>query len=170
MIEPGANVGPVRQEPSIFGHTRWFKYDRDYLCVNKSQFVPVIFEPPCTLTYNFPCLCVGNFTWNLFRHFIQTLLPIHVCERERETETERECVCVCVCVCMLIYLNISSQYMLKCFNLSLIIPRAISRIRDCFHNGGKKVHITVLSAIVLVTKYLCPFTSLSPPPPTKYIY
>ena len=28
--------------------TRWFKYDRDYLCVNKSQFVPVIFEPPCT--------------------------------------------------------------------------------------------------------------------------
>jgi hypothetical protein len=28
--------------------TRWFKYDRDYLCVNKLQFVPVIFEPPCT--------------------------------------------------------------------------------------------------------------------------
>jgi hypothetical protein len=30
-------------------HTRWFKYDRDYLCVNKSQFVPVIFEPPCMI-------------------------------------------------------------------------------------------------------------------------
>jgi hypothetical protein len=29
------------------GCTRWFKYDRDDLCVNKSQFVPVIFEPPC---------------------------------------------------------------------------------------------------------------------------
>jgi hypothetical protein len=28
-------------------YTRWFKYDRDYLCVNKSLFVPVIFEPPC---------------------------------------------------------------------------------------------------------------------------
>jgi hypothetical protein len=28
-------------------NTRWFKYDRDDLCVNKSQFVPVIFEPPC---------------------------------------------------------------------------------------------------------------------------
>jgi hypothetical protein len=27
--------------------TRWFKYDRDYLCVNKSQFVLVIFEPRC---------------------------------------------------------------------------------------------------------------------------
>ena len=26
--------------------TRCFKYDRDCLCVNKSQFVPVIFEPP----------------------------------------------------------------------------------------------------------------------------
>jgi hypothetical protein len=31
-------------------NTRWFKYDRDDLCVNKSQFVPVIFEPPCTNT------------------------------------------------------------------------------------------------------------------------
>jgi hypothetical protein len=30
--------------------TRWFKHDRDYLCVNKSQFVPVIFEPPFTCT------------------------------------------------------------------------------------------------------------------------
>ena len=29
-------------------YTRWFKYDRDWLCVNKSQFVLVIFEPPCT--------------------------------------------------------------------------------------------------------------------------
>jgi hypothetical protein len=28
-------------------NTRWFKYDRDYLCVNKLQFVLVIFEPPC---------------------------------------------------------------------------------------------------------------------------
>jgi hypothetical protein len=33
----------------IISFTRWFKYDRDDLCVNKSQFVPVIFEPPCTL-------------------------------------------------------------------------------------------------------------------------
>jgi hypothetical protein len=31
--------------------TRWFKYDRDDLCVNKSQFVPVIFEPPCILYF-----------------------------------------------------------------------------------------------------------------------
>ena len=30
-------------------YTRWFKYDRDDLRVNKSQFVPVIFEPPCIL-------------------------------------------------------------------------------------------------------------------------
>jgi hypothetical protein len=30
-------------------NTRWFKYDRDDLCVNKSQFVPVIFEPPCII-------------------------------------------------------------------------------------------------------------------------
>jgi hypothetical protein len=31
----------------LFIYTGWFKYDRDDLCVNKSQFVPVIFEPPC---------------------------------------------------------------------------------------------------------------------------
>jgi hypothetical protein len=30
-------------------YTRWFKYDRDYLCINKSQFVLVIFQPPCNL-------------------------------------------------------------------------------------------------------------------------
>jgi hypothetical protein len=29
--------------------TRWFKYNRDYLCVNKSQFVPVMFEPHCKI-------------------------------------------------------------------------------------------------------------------------
>ena len=29
--------------------TRWFKYDRDCLCVNLATSVPVIFEPPCTL-------------------------------------------------------------------------------------------------------------------------
>jgi hypothetical protein len=28
--------------------TTWFKYDRDYLCVNKSQFVPLTFKPLCT--------------------------------------------------------------------------------------------------------------------------
>jgi hypothetical protein len=42
----------------VCADTRWFKYDRDYLCVNKSQFVPVIFEPPyiisthCIHTYS----------------------------------------------------------------------------------------------------------------------
>jgi hypothetical protein len=33
--------------PLLPSYTRWLKYDWDYLCVNKSQFVPVIFEPPC---------------------------------------------------------------------------------------------------------------------------
>jgi hypothetical protein len=36
-------------------YTRWFKYDRDYLCVNKSQFVPVMFEPPCVLKCGNKC-------------------------------------------------------------------------------------------------------------------
>jgi hypothetical protein len=33
----------------MWDNTRWFKYYRDDFCVNKSQFVPVIFEPPCTI-------------------------------------------------------------------------------------------------------------------------
>jgi hypothetical protein len=45
-------------------YTRWFKYDRDDLCVNKSQFVPVIFEPPCIYTYTHAysthCMCVTH--------------------------------------------------------------------------------------------------------------
>jgi hypothetical protein len=32
--------------------TRWFKYDRDDLCVNKLQSVPVIFEPPCIIQFS----------------------------------------------------------------------------------------------------------------------
>jgi hypothetical protein len=42
--------------------TRWFKHDRDDLCVNKSQFVPVIFEPPCTIAFLNPSTSEGNLT------------------------------------------------------------------------------------------------------------
>jgi hypothetical protein len=43
--------GPIYDQLSTLTdpYTRWFKYDRDWLCVNKSQFVPVIFEPPCMI-------------------------------------------------------------------------------------------------------------------------
>jgi hypothetical protein len=50
----------------LFGFsTRWFKYDQSYLCVNKSQFVPVIFEPPCTMFIEYPfltALCLMVFS------------------------------------------------------------------------------------------------------------
>ena len=36
--------------------TRWFKYDQDYLCVNKPVTVPVIFEPPCACAKLTPSL------------------------------------------------------------------------------------------------------------------
>jgi hypothetical protein len=45
-------VCPTRYRKRHFVNTRWFKYDRDDLCVNKSQFVPVIFEPPCNSNTN----------------------------------------------------------------------------------------------------------------------
>jgi hypothetical protein len=47
--------------------TRWFKYDRDCLCVNKSQFVPVIFEPPCT-TQQSPSLSCINLLDNILKN------------------------------------------------------------------------------------------------------
>jgi hypothetical protein len=53
--------------------TRWFKYDWDDLCVNKSQFVPVIFEPPCTLPVLF-ILIAGPFQL----HVTIFVLKMHV--------------------------------------------------------------------------------------------
>ena len=47
----------------IKSFTRWFKYDRDWLCVNKSQFVPVIFEPPC----------ISRTTFYISTHFVAFL-------------------------------------------------------------------------------------------------
>ena len=52
--------------------TRWFKYDRDYLCVNKSQFVPVIFEPPCNLLLQIE----ATFLLSLILHQFVLLLPL----------------------------------------------------------------------------------------------
>jgi hypothetical protein len=45
----------------FFDGTRWFKYDRDYLCVSRSEFVPVIFEPPCIITWESTCIAAGVF-------------------------------------------------------------------------------------------------------------
>ena len=42
----------VAENCARLNHTKstgWFKYDRDYLCVNKPVTVPVIFEPPFIL-------------------------------------------------------------------------------------------------------------------------
>jgi hypothetical protein len=57
LVGREANVCWIQKCYSVYCHTtdfvfyitRWFKYDQDYLYVNKSQFVPVIFEPPCIL-------------------------------------------------------------------------------------------------------------------------
>jgi hypothetical protein len=50
-VSVGCECGRSIQVTGQAPHTRWFKYDRDYLCVNKSQFIPVIFEPPCISTF-----------------------------------------------------------------------------------------------------------------------
>jgi hypothetical protein len=44
----------------IQGYTRWFIYDRDYLCVKKSQFVLVIFcAQICVCLYFLPVGWIG---------------------------------------------------------------------------------------------------------------
>jgi hypothetical protein len=53
-------------------NTSWFKYDRDWLRVNKSQFVPVIFEPPCTMYCN-----VSAQDWNLVFHVGRHSVEFH---------------------------------------------------------------------------------------------
>ena len=66
--------------PTIFSeYTRWFKYDRDWLCVNKSQFVPVIFEPPCIIvTEAFKDLYMLK---DIKHTYIKAILNIrHTCE------------------------------------------------------------------------------------------
>ena len=45
-----------------FLNTRWFKYDRDKLCLVYTQIVPVIFEPPCTMSFT-----PVTYKWNLPR-------------------------------------------------------------------------------------------------------
>jgi hypothetical protein len=50
--------------------TRWFRYDQDWLCVNKSQFVPVIFEPPCSYKTN--SVFHSYNTWNKSDLFISS--------------------------------------------------------------------------------------------------
>jgi hypothetical protein len=52
-----------------FDYKRWFKYDRDDLCVNKSQFVPVIFEPPCIRGRELSCLQGAWSSCGIFASF-----------------------------------------------------------------------------------------------------
>jgi hypothetical protein len=54
VVTPCGVVTVIVSEGSVCqaSGTRWFKYDREYLCVNKSQFVPVILEPPCITCQN----------------------------------------------------------------------------------------------------------------------
>jgi hypothetical protein len=67
----------ISTNPTLF-NTRWFKYDWDYLCVNKSQFVPVIFEPPCITVYTLDT-CIYNHThFNWMYNITNTYLLIRM--------------------------------------------------------------------------------------------
>jgi hypothetical protein len=53
----------VKQTYELCTSTRWFKYDRDWLCVNKSQFVPVIFKPSCNFCVSYQCTLLCLIKW-----------------------------------------------------------------------------------------------------------
>jgi hypothetical protein len=65
-------TGHVFRKVQCNRFTRWFKYDRDYLCVNKSQFVPVIFQPPCNIGNSFTCTVNSNYRIAATLYFIET--------------------------------------------------------------------------------------------------
>jgi hypothetical protein len=49
-----SNIELVDFFRAITHNTRWFKYDRDYLCVNKSQFVPAYLNHLVTFNVHRP--------------------------------------------------------------------------------------------------------------------
>jgi hypothetical protein len=71
----------ISNKESHSANTRWFKYDRDYLCVNKSQFVPVIFEPPCTSQINkfyLPQVNLTVFKMGVYYWVLRFLIVFHL--------------------------------------------------------------------------------------------
>jgi hypothetical protein len=74
----------------IYTYTRWFKYDRDYMCVNKSQFVQVIFEPPCIYIPPPPQLATGLSRPLEIRRFrlrkCARHIPCYIVHKTRPTE------------------------------------------------------------------------------------
>ena len=70
--------------------TRWFKYDQDDLCVNKSQFVPVIFEPPCTHNVTLKRVRKSMSQCKSNKYYIF----VSVCASVRARA--RACACMCV--------------------------------------------------------------------------
>ena len=66
-----------RKSTSILRYTRWFKYDQDDFCVNKSQFVPVIFEPPCTYLQYLSCYVLCQSLLVLRRSTLTLFIPFN---------------------------------------------------------------------------------------------
>jgi hypothetical protein len=67
-------------------YTRWFKYDRDYLCVNKSQFFPVIFEPPCILKHKAKSYITFEITILQIQYNYMPNMKIKYCADTKKSE------------------------------------------------------------------------------------
>ena len=100
-------------------NTRWFKYDRDDLCVNKSQFVPVIFEPPCITTCAF---VQGVIFINIFST-IQTSWGIFTC--------------VFPCIFTIMILSIQQMHTLYCVKHFTGLPTCFDPVGS---SSGHLIH------------------------------
>jgi hypothetical protein len=103
-----------------FFNTRWFKYDWDYLCVNKSQFVPVIFEPPC-IFHDTVCL--------LFLQLLKFVLTVYVC-RIQFLAHYRVCILVCIWIQNTDNTNLSSGRF-RVSNEECLVKNVVRRRQLC---------------------------------------
>ena len=92
--------------------TRWFKYDRDYLCANKSQFVPVIFEPPCIMYSWFVACLLTPWTTGLPEKLTVPQLVTNCSPAwfniQLITNHHRTLQCVlCIFACHFVYVSLS---------------------------------------------------------------
>ena len=84
--------------------TRWFKYDRDYLCVNKPVTVPVIYEPPCiSWRYNeWMNECYIPTVWGIWSicNIDIKIMHISILLRIRMIRWKSSVIVVCIVQCL----------------------------------------------------------------------
>jgi hypothetical protein len=158
-------------------YTRWFKYDRDDLCVSKSQFTPVIFEPPCMYlmilplliyTYDLPkfAFCHYQLTENSQFHIT---IKLHLLYTARYSKLKDSLHCTCTIFNILLYLCFILFDLCVVF-LMIICERLKHFGQIMFYNV--ELHIAILCIWLVILNFFCRtmhgmsnIKFITPPPP-----